>query len=198
MVRDIILKLQNELNAGIRTEVQVVYLLTAIRKIIEQESTAQQFEYLKFHADWALHFSLKGPFAQKILTAFNAAHIQFRDGIEFHDLPQPLRSDIENISGMRKFKVELSEFLQSHRLPDLTSGNLDSWTHFLHLYAKVIDDCPLVIRQDNQALDIAKVTVGVKVSDQRIRDQVFYKIGWNIEDRNGSSREFFVINSFSD
>lgn len=55
MTPDIIRKLQAELNAGVTNEVQVVYVLAGIRKLIELERSADQYQDLVFHIDWALH-----------------------------------------------------------------------------------------------------------------------------------------------
>lgn len=197
MIDEIVPKLRSELEQGIRTEVQVVYLLTGIRKILEQDDSDGRFQNLKEHADWVLHSRLKGEFAQRVLTVFAEARPHFIAGTDFHDLPEPVQSKVHQVSNMQRFREELSEFLQSHDLPDFISGGLDNWTHFLHLYAKVIKDCPLVIRGDNNHLDIAKVTIRLEMADKIVDDQVFYKIIWNIEDRDGKSGEFFVINSFT-
>jgi hypothetical protein len=55
MTPDIIRKLTAELDQGITTEVQVVYLLAGIRKIIERDNVGDRYSDLKFHCDWALH-----------------------------------------------------------------------------------------------------------------------------------------------
>jgi hypothetical protein len=72
--RDIISKLTRELDAGIETEVQAVYLLAVSRKIIERDNIGGQYPDLKFHCDWALHSKLTGPAAQGVLRKFDAAH----------------------------------------------------------------------------------------------------------------------------
>lgn len=51
MTPDIIRKLEAELKTGITTEVQVVYLLVAIRKLIERDKLEDQYAGLKFHCD---------------------------------------------------------------------------------------------------------------------------------------------------
>lgn len=55
MIPDIITKLQAELSAGIKTEAQVIYLMAQIRKIIEQEQSEDEFDFLFFHCNWVLH-----------------------------------------------------------------------------------------------------------------------------------------------
>ena len=41
--RDIIAKLTNELHGGIETEVQVVYLLAGVRKLIERDNARAKY-----------------------------------------------------------------------------------------------------------------------------------------------------------
>lgn len=47
--RDIISKLTKELDAGITTEVQVVYVLAGVRKLIERDGLEDQYKDLRFH-----------------------------------------------------------------------------------------------------------------------------------------------------
>lgn len=58
--RDIISKLTRELDTGITSEVQVVYLLAGVRKLIERDGVREQFSDLNFHCDWTLHSKLEG------------------------------------------------------------------------------------------------------------------------------------------
>src|SRR5258707_14981348 len=132
--RDIISKLTRELDAGIETEVQAVYLLAGIRKIIERDNIGGQYPDLKFHCDWALHSKLKGPAAQEVLGKFDAMHALLQGGtIKVRDLPRGLGSKIERISEMRSFEKELSQFLGGYGLPPLTKKRPDGWPRFLHL-----------------------------------------------------------------
>ena len=43
MTKDIIRKLEAELRVGITTEVQVVYLLAGLRKLLEQQDAKQKY-----------------------------------------------------------------------------------------------------------------------------------------------------------
>jgi hypothetical protein len=49
--RDIVSKLAGELDRGIETEVQVVYVLAGIRKLIERDNAKERYPDLKFHCD---------------------------------------------------------------------------------------------------------------------------------------------------
>ena len=65
-----------------------------------------------------------------------------------------LRTEINRISKMRSFREEFDQFLAHYRLPPLKRG----WTHFLHLYAKIVEDIPLEVTGNN-AQHISKVVV---------------------------------------
>ena len=58
MKEEIIRKLTAQLNEGITTEVQVVYLLVGIRKLIERDEKRERYPVLNFSCDWVLHSKL--------------------------------------------------------------------------------------------------------------------------------------------
>jgi hypothetical protein len=159
---DIRAKLTRELVAGITTEVQVVYLLAGIRKLIERDDVRDQYPDLKFH-DWALHPKLEGTGAKVILRQFDAAHPLLKGGLELHKLPLELRSEIDRISRMESFHKELDKFLAKYKLPPLTMHRTDGWAHFLHLYAKVVEDIPLSVSMPAYRKNGAKPKAGRSV-----------------------------------
>jgi len=198
MRQDIIRKLKGELSSGITTENQVVYLMAAIRKILEQQQAKGQYPYLNLHCDWSLHSKLEGPAAQKILKHFDDANLHLKTGVKLRDLPTDLRTEIDRISKMKYFERELYRFLQANGLPSLDENRSDGWVHFLHLYARVVEDCPLVMRRSNKSASIAKVTLHlVEVPNRSVENEVLFKVTWTILDKNGLSGDIFVINSFS-
>lgn len=196
MVPDIIRKLSDEIDRGITTEAQVVYLLAGIRKMLEQQQ-APDYKYLRFHCDWALHSRLRGKIAQEILGKFDAANIHLKAGMELTDLPNGLGKEIDQISKMESFREEFYQFLEIQGFPKLGKNNSDGWTRFLHLYARVIEDCPLEIRLDDRRAGIEKVTVNMQLADKLSGDQMYFRVRWIISDRNGKSGKIFVINSFT-
>src|ERR1700688_2050020 len=101
---DIIKKLEVLLGAGITTETQVVYLMVAIRKLLEQQQAKKQYEYLTFHCDWALHSKLEGAMAQKVLKLFDAVNLQHRTGGKLGTLPPEQEGEIHRISKMEYFE----------------------------------------------------------------------------------------------
>jgi hypothetical protein len=180
MTPDIIRKLAVELNKGITSEVQVVYLLAGIRRIIEREESTPSYPDLKFHCDWALHASMDRTAARAILKLFDEAHAHLRNNIMINDLPSRLKREIERISKMETFEQSLEQFLSDHQLPPLTQHRTDGWTHFLHLYTQVIEDIPLMIfappgrqgtttHRTNYPQHISRVTVHCELARETIK-----------------------------
>ncbi len=146
MTEEIIRKLSAELRKGITTEPQVVYLLAGIRKLIERDGLGEEFYSLKFHCDWVLHSQLEGTAAKQILYLFDQAKAAMRrDNLVFEDLPFQLTWQIDAISKMHVFEMELRSFLDRYGLPPLLLGDDDGWKYFLQLYTKVIQDIPLMV-----------------------------------------------------
>jgi hypothetical protein len=139
--------------------------------------------------------------AKAILMPFDAAHPLLNRGIELAKLPSDLRQEVDRIVQMKSFKKELAGFLKTYELPHLSQHRSDGWTHFLHLYTKVIEDIPLVLKGSG-APHISQVTVGCELARETRHDpygnvDMFYKVTWNIQDTKGQSGEVFIINSFS-
>jgi hypothetical protein len=208
---EIIRKLAEELDRGITTEVQVVYVLAGVRKLIERDHIENRYADLRFHCDWALHSSMSRAAAKAILRQFDAAYPLLRDSGKLHELPSELRYEIDRISKMRSFNKELAEFLDAYGLPPLTKNRPDGWTHFLHLYTKVIEDIPLAISVPREKKaeqgpplgtleHISHVTVHFEQRPTIKHDQgeeVVYAMAWWIHDKNGEPRSISIFNSFS-
>jgi hypothetical protein len=190
---DIIKKLKKELDRGIASEARAVYLLTEVRKLIERDKAKGAYPNLKFHCDWVLHAKLTGPGAQDILRQFDAAHPLLRDQkLRLHDLPLVLRGEINRISKMKSFREELDLLLADYGLPPLKRG----WTHFLHVYAKIVEDIPLEVTGNN-AQHISKVVVHFEKAKKKLHGETLYKVTWSIHDKNGQHGSIEIYNSFA-
>lgn len=196
----IIAKLEKLLTKSITCEAEALYLMAEVRKLLEQQNAKAQYEYLTFHCDWALHAALKGAMAQKILEQFDAANIHLKTGVELHNLPDSLRIEIERISKMEYFEDQLREFLRANGLPSIGASRSDGWSHFRHLYGKIVEDCPLVMRANNQAATIDNVTLkmGLAVrSPEGVENEQFFKVSWVIQNKNGLTGSIDIYSSFS-
>ncbi len=194
----IIGKLEVQLAKGITTEAEALYLMVAVRKLLEHQQAKEKYKYLTFHCDWALHSKLEGTTAQEILKQFDAANIHLKKGVELHDLPGGLRIEIDRISKMKYFEDQLEAFLTSNGLPTLETARSDGWIHFAHLYAKIVEDCPLVMTAKNTTASVVSVTLNIDMAKAPERDggDMWFKVRWTILDKNGQSGEIFVLNSF--
>jgi len=190
---DIIKKLQKELDRGIASEARAVYLLTETRKLIERDKPKGAYPNLKFHCDWVLHAKLTGRGAQDILSQFDAAHPLLRDQkLKLRDLPPMLRSEMNRISKMESFRDELNQLLADYGLPPLKRG----WTHFLHLYAKIVEDIPLEVTGNN-AQHISKVVVHFEKAKKKLHGETLFKVTWAIHDKNGQHGVIEIFNSYA-
>jgi len=151
--------------------------------------------------------------SKAILKQFDSAHPLLQAKVGLDKLPSKLRRDIDRISKMESFETELSNFLAAYGLPPLTQHRSDGWTHFLHLYVKVIEDIPLevsapAVKQkpkqgaaDNRPKHISRVIVHCELARETIKhadgEEVLFKVKWTIHDKNGQTGDIFVPNSFS-
>jgi hypothetical protein len=195
MTPDIISKLSHELNLGITTELQVVYLLVGIRKIMEQNDEQNIYKHLNFHCNWVLHSRLRGPDAQDVLQIFEKVHLELRTGTPSDQLPTEAERKLLEIIKMDLFKEELDLFMQRYGLPSLNLHRGDGWVHFLHLYASVIKDIPLMIKPDADSY-IKKVTVDINFANEVKRNQMLFRVVWTTEDKEGISGSQEIYNSF--
>ncbi len=197
MTADIIKKLTALLTKGIETEAEVVYLLVGIRKLLEQQDAKKQYEYLTFHCDWVLHPELEGTTAQRVLKSFDAANAHLRAPARFESLPDELQREVTHITTMAGFQHEIDNFLTSNGLSTVDTMRPEGWAHFIHLYSRVIEDCPLVIKMKDQSASIVSVTLRVEHPTQPPEENVLFRVIWSVLDKNGKSGNFWVAYSFS-
>ena len=178
MSSQVVEKINLEINAGLHKESQVVYIMTGIRKIIEQENLYSRFPYLNFYCNWMLHAKLTNRRTQIILNYFDNTHKKILAHKE--DI---FSFEFEKISKMEVFKTELSSFMYEKNIIDF-SNIQNVWTYFLYLYSKVISGCPLET-EDNADADISRVVVSVDEARELQGSHRLYRINWNIIDKEG-------------
>src|SRR5690606_18777596 len=104
--------------------------------------------------------------------------------------PDAVPNEIKRICSMAEFKEELLRFFDDYGLPSSTFATIDGWSRFLSYYARIIEDCPLEIRQDR--LDsgsgkVVRITINVEAADRVISGEAYYKVNWRIIGRDGAS-----------
>jgi hypothetical protein len=196
MTSEILKKLAREIRRGISTEVQVVYLLVGIRKIIERD--ALDLPALRFHCDWALHPAMdRNKQAQAILRHFDALHAH---GREFRVPPGDLQREVLRIATMEAFRAEFEQFSQMYGLPRLrtrlrtrTAGS--GWLSFMRRYLSVVSDIPLTVHGfgADAPKHISYVTMTVSFPDELSGKKVHYVSRWAAHSRSGEGVTDFLI-----
>ena len=89
--------------------------------------------------------------------------------------------------------------MKANGLPTLEMIRSDGWIHFVHLYVKIVEDCPLVMTAKNTSATVASVTLKMDLAKASKHDggDLWFKVRWIIQDKNGLSGEIYVLNSFS-
>lgn len=143
-------KLSETLNKkGRLTEERVVYVLAEIRKHLEFIKGAKgQYYALRFYSSWALHTKMDRGGADRILRRFDKAYPLLKGDGQLKDLPRDLYKEVVNTMKLSKFKDELREFLTTYAFP--VSLVDKRWTHFMRRYGAIIEDCPLVLKEEKQ------------------------------------------------
>ena len=200
---DIIGKLREQIEAGVTTEVQVVYLMAGIRKLIERDEAQDHYPLLRFHCDWALHSRMDRAGARRLLKIFDEAHLNFKNKLEWSDLPKPVQHALDEIAKMRGFEKEFERFVDEYGLPQLTRDHRDGWVRFLRLYAKVVEDIPLCVdvKKGDEIKNISRVTMHLDDAKETVKaagfEDFFYRMRWVLHDKNGESGSLSIFNSFT-
>lgn len=139
MVKDILGKLEIELQQEIISERQVVYILVQIRKLIDTDELAKKFEALKLHCDWVLHTALDRQSAKRLLGTLNN---KFRELLNRDGNSKDAMRDLRDQLGLQPFKDEFLKLVQHYGL-DESFCTEKWWFDFLSQYSRVILDCPL-------------------------------------------------------
>lgn len=188
---DITRKLKSEIESGITKETQVVYILTGIRKILEQSEYPKEFGRLKFYCDWALHSRLSGPPAQKVVQILGLIYKCMAKGVSVPDHSEAMR-----LIKFELLKEELSTFLQKFDLKDFTQG-INDWVVFIYLFSRVVEDCPLLMLS-HVPFDIVKIVIQLETAKDLIDDHLPYQVNWQFEAKADlPPARYFIVNTYS-
>jgi hypothetical protein len=97
---------------------------------------------------------------------------------------------------MRSFEEQMFHFLKQYNLPPLTKRRADGWPHFLHLYAKIVEDIPLEVT-GAAAQHISRVVLHFQKARKKINGETLFAMTWTIHDKNGQSGSIQIFNSFT-
>jgi hypothetical protein len=190
----IITKLKRELAEPITTERQVVYVLVEIRKLLESTGLQAKYNYLWFHASWAVHPNMDRGVAANLLKYFDEAYPLLKDK-EIYELPPDLHRAISDAIDLHHFKRQLREFLVEHALSTAIAER--QWTTFLRLYASVIEDCPLVV-SSGKLKNLTHVVVNVEDAPGKIpglehMEHQLCRVRWICHATDNTNGELFTM-----
>lgn len=193
----IISKLARELQLAITTECQVVYILVEVRKAIEQAGQLEDYFALDFYCSFALHTKMDRAGAKRILERFDKAYPIL---VKKQSLPISLKREIHQTTKLEKFREQLYKFLVSNNLPLQLVEDADIWVNFIRLYANVIDDCVLVLKEPH-LLAISHVTIHLEMAAQPLRsefgDELMFRIHWMSHGKDGNRGSHYVDFGYS-
>jgi hypothetical protein len=187
--KDIVEKLRHHLTHGVDTECDVVYLLTEIRKVLDEDDPTHTFGALWMYCHWALHVDLDSPkttieFLKRVdlWICNNIAYLRPRPPWELMDEVSLFR-DFLYLETLRR---ELSTFLKLYKLPTEITDVDEKWFSFLAAYAGVIEDGTLSMKSDkNDEIVAVKELVFKKGKALSSDYHVNFMIQWDIALKDG-------------
>jgi hypothetical protein len=139
----IVEKLQSELHRPVETEMQVVYILVEVRKLLEHNAQKDLYPVLNFYSNWVVHTRLSAsPVADRIVRLFD--EIMYRKANDAVDTT--LEGKAVDFFDERLLRDELRTFLESSDLPTEICTEPVRWHAFRKRLVGVIEDVPLELR----------------------------------------------------
>lgn len=148
MKDEVLRKLQRLLDRPITNEMQVVYLLVELRKLMDLE--AYQDKMLRMFCNWVVHTSLDRPGdgSTLILREFDDLVAELRER-------QTLTPDRSQVS-LGTFREALSRCFGEFGLTAAFAKTLAGWKRFFTLYASIVSECPIVYTASRRQLKYIK------------------------------------------
>ena len=147
MLNDNLSKLDEELRQEITSERQVVYVLVETRKILEGSGKTDGFETLDFFCNWAVHTQMDRTSAKALVRKVDQHFAKLLgSGLNVQE-----SGWLDELLSLDSFRTQFLNFLRTHGLPEEICGD-QAWPIFLHYYARVIQDCPLLCVCEDESL----------------------------------------------
>jgi hypothetical protein len=170
----LISKIRAEMERGITSECQVVYLLVEIRKLMDRDTTkAAPYNSLRLYSDWAVHIHLYGPQAQEIVKRADAHYPKLMNGTA----TEQEKADFEKLFSLKAFREEIDRFLQDHVGRSFSD---EHWNKFMYAYLHVVEDCPLICKPDNATLANIDEVFVIRDGDAQQADVTQPGIVWGL------------------
>jgi len=131
MARDVLLeKLKRELGRNVEDELQVVFVLSRIRKYLEVSGLKKTCASLKFYCDWALHQEIHGTYNVRELLRDFASD----------------KSDDFSFLQFAHLRVCLSEFIEKEEIVSKWVSCKEQWVRLQDVLWDIYSDTPLYVK----------------------------------------------------
>jgi len=178
MQDELLRKINDALSSAITTEMQVVYLLVEIRKLLDRDNYTQPT--IRSFSNWVVHTSLehKAEGTTQVLQEFDeCVSLTIEENKGPGTFPQHY--------SLRNFRDGLQTFLAAYTLPTQLTDDDTTWQTFCRLYSDVVSDCPITLTASRVALNyIDKVEL---VTNMRLPDgyQQLPLLDWKVTLKSG-------------
>jgi hypothetical protein len=135
-------KIARQLNSGIKSEAEVVYLLAEIKKVLEIENR-NNYYILSFFRDWVLHKELSRQNSIKKIENRFDSHISFTSNSKV--IGNNILSDQKNFFNLELLRNEFRTFLEQHDIPKNLTDSKQIWIEFSKLLFEVLEECHILI-----------------------------------------------------
>lgn len=149
MTKDIISKISDELNKGVESEAQVLYLLVEIRKA-RQANPNNSKTLLDFYRDWACHVELShnnavGMFLDKFEPLIDT-------NLDAHKIAAKFIQVFPAFFKLDELRVELRGFFHDERLSTGLTDDSTEWFVFAKHLMNILKDCSIKRQKSSKGL----------------------------------------------
>jgi len=148
MKDELLFKIHQVMSRPITEEMQVVYLLVEIRKLMDRANYKDP--PLRTFCDWVAHVDLhlERPGSTLILRECDDIVARAEEGRE---LPKQLE-----LVSSRGFRTSLAKLCEQFGFVTQLTTDKESWSLFTKLYSSVVSECPIVYTASKENLKYVK------------------------------------------
>jgi hypothetical protein len=134
MTDELITKIRHVLDRPIRNQMQVVYLLVELRKLLDREREKYNDPVLRTFSNWIVHTDLTRS-GIEILAEFDELMASIFAG---HKRPD------HSHASLTEFRLSLLSCFKHFGLPTTLVTDAARWKRFCEEYCLVVSECPIV------------------------------------------------------
>jgi len=182
MKEKIVEKIKHQLDKGIDTEAECMYLLAQVRMYLEQESV-KDFWNLRMCANWALHTTLDNERNSTVRIFLEEVNSFLIDADEQNGYDVKRNPSLHNkILFFTAFEVEMQKFIDEIGIDTPFFDDRKKIIRFKEVYEKVIEDTPLVCKATRPLSHFSEISLSRRKEVPETWSSSLY---WTIKRNNG-------------